>query len=245
MKNNNLKNYYYHKMSQKTVYKIGKTHQLFDLSNEALNFVCNFRILGTGPDKQFEYLVLSQEQLDQEGQLPPFNKATGVGVGRIIADKGQKQNYFLALKADEEMEVQVETIFQKLEDDFHIKKDEMMRQQMEQQQMEQQQMEREQMEQQQMEQQQMERASDNGDKKSLFSKIMTNKITWFILFICVMIAVYFIFFHNQGQDTDSLGNDLGTIDNNGSKSSKISKSPRIASKTPKSKLDVTALNSLK
>ena len=59
-------------MTQKNVYKIGKIHQLFDLNNDAINFVCNFRIMGEGPEKVFEYLVLSQSQLDNMDKLPPY-----------------------------------------------------------------------------------------------------------------------------------------------------------------------------
>ncbi len=41
-------------MSQKTVYKIGKIHQLYDINNDALNFICNFRIMAESPQKHFD-----------------------------------------------------------------------------------------------------------------------------------------------------------------------------------------------
>ena len=108
-------------MTQKNVYTIGKIHQLFDLNNDALNFVCNFRIMCESAEKVFEYLVLSQAQLDNVEKLPDFNKAKGIGVGQIIADKGTKENYLLALKSDEDLTVQVETHFEQLPDDYHLK----------------------------------------------------------------------------------------------------------------------------
>ena len=76
-------------MSQKIYIKLGKIQQLIDLNNDALNFFCNFRVMAEGPQKQFEYLVISQEQLDNSERLPEFNKAEGVGIGKIVADKGK------------------------------------------------------------------------------------------------------------------------------------------------------------
>jgi hypothetical protein len=107
-------------MSQKNVYKIGKIHQLYDLNNDALNFICNFRIMAESPQKHFEYLVISQEQLDSDDSLPEFNKAEGVGVGRVVSDKGTHQNFFLALRSNEDQSVTVEMQFEKLPDDYHL-----------------------------------------------------------------------------------------------------------------------------
>jgi hypothetical protein len=84
-------------MSQKNVYKIGKIHQLYDLNNDALNFICNFRIMAESPQKHFEYLVISQAQLDSDDSLPEFNKAEGVGIGRVVSDKGTQQNFFFSI----------------------------------------------------------------------------------------------------------------------------------------------------
>ena len=121
-------------MSQKNTYKIGKIHQLFDLNNDAVNFVCNFRIMADNPQKHFEYLVISQSQLDNSDKLPEFNKAPGIGVGRVVADKGVHENYFLALRSKEQHSVTVETNFTKLPDDYHIAAQQQQQQSIEQQQ---------------------------------------------------------------------------------------------------------------
>ena len=102
-------------MSTKNVYKIGKIHQLFDLSTDSLNFICEFKIQAETSDNEFEYLVVSQEQLDGDDKLQ-FNKVKGIGSGRIVADKSTPQNLFLALKSTKDMTVTVDTKFEKLPD---------------------------------------------------------------------------------------------------------------------------------
>ena len=104
-------------MSTKNVYKIGKIHQLFDLSTDSINFTCNFKIQAEKSDNEFEYLVVSQEQLDSDDKLK-FNKVKGIGSGKIVADKGVKHNLFLALKSKQEMTVTVETVFENLPDNI-------------------------------------------------------------------------------------------------------------------------------
>jgi len=214
-------------MSQKNVYKIGKIHQLFDLNNDALNFLCNFRIMADAQQKHFEYLVVSQEQLDSIETLPKFNKAEGVGVGRVVADKGQKQTFFLALRSDDDQSVQVETHFEKLPDDHHIQKQHQQHQQQQEQQEQEHQQQQEQQEHQQQEQehqlQQQEEqyprilhgdqdTQQNGDpqreffhqheiKESFMGKMLKNKFVWLLLTIAVLVAVYFMFFVNRSATT--------------------------------------------
>ena len=101
-------------MTSKNIYKIGKIHQLFDLNNDIVNFTCDFRITAESKDQNFEYLIISQSQLDNDDDLPNFNKAKGVGVGRVESTHGQHENYFLALKSNSDIKVQVETHFQDL-----------------------------------------------------------------------------------------------------------------------------------
>jgi anthranilate/para-aminobenzoate synthase component I len=102
-------------MSTKNVYKIGKIHQLFDLSTDSLNFICNFKIQAETSDNEFEFLVVSQEQLDGDDKLQ-FNKVKGIGSGKIVADKSTPQNLFLALKSTQDITVTVDTKFEKLPD---------------------------------------------------------------------------------------------------------------------------------
>jgi pentapeptide MXKDX repeat protein len=102
-------------MSTKNVYKIGKIHQLFDLSTDSLNFICEFKIQAETSDNEFEFLVVSQEQLDGDDKLQ-FNKVKGIGSGKIVADKSTPQNLFLALKSTQDITVTVDTKFEKLPD---------------------------------------------------------------------------------------------------------------------------------
>ena len=102
-------------MSTKNVYKIGKIYQLFDLSTDSINFICEFKIQAETSDNEFEFLVVSQEQLDGDDKLQ-FNKVKGIGSGKIVADKSTPQNLFLALKSTKDMTVTVDTKFEKLPD---------------------------------------------------------------------------------------------------------------------------------
>ena len=102
-------------MSTKNIYKIGKIHQLFDLSTDSLNFICEFKIQAETSDNEFEFLVVSQEQLDGDEKLQ-FNKVKGIGSGKIVADKSTPHNLFLALKSMQDMTVTVDTKFEKLPD---------------------------------------------------------------------------------------------------------------------------------
>jgi len=187
-------------MTQKNVYKIGKIHQLFDLNNDAINFVCNFRIMGEGPEKVFEYLVLSQSQLDNMDKLPPFNKAKGVGVGQIVADKGSKENYFLAIKSEEDTSVQVETHFEKLPDDYHIPKPEVAEPVAK---------EPDPTPEPEPEIHDPELAQfdnvvenymTNSSNESFISKMFKSKILWLLIIIAVLIGVYFVFFSKNKND---------------------------------------------
>jgi len=187
-------------MTQKNVYKIGKIHQLFDLNNDAINFVCNFRIMGEGPEKVFEYLVLSQSQLDNMDKLPPFNKAKGVGVGQIVADKGLQENYFLAIKSEEDTTVQVETHFEKLPDDYHIPKPEVTEPVAKEPEPESEPGPEIQYDQELAQFDNVENYMSNESNESFISKMFKSKILWLLLIIAVLIGVYFVFFSKNKND---------------------------------------------
>ena len=94
-------------------YKIGTIKKLIDLNGTSTNFELNFRVSNT-EGKKFYLVVVDQTTLDGESPLD-YKEVTGSLSGNIVADKNVYQNYFLILKADEEIDVNVELEFKEIE----------------------------------------------------------------------------------------------------------------------------------
>jgi len=100
-------------MSQ-TTYSIGKMKQLVDLNGDATNFRVVFDVRSSD-GKPFEAVIINQHTLDNQETLE-FKRAEGVLSGEIVANKNDYQNYYLALRSAEPMDVSVSLQFERLPD---------------------------------------------------------------------------------------------------------------------------------
>lgn len=97
-------------MQQK--YQLSPIQQLVNLNGDAVNFKLAFKATGP-PDKEYQAVVVSQQQLDS-GKDIEYKKVKGSIGGEMVSDKDTYSNYFLALRSEEPLEVVVEINFEKL-----------------------------------------------------------------------------------------------------------------------------------
>ena len=90
----------------KTRLVLEKRHQLIDLNKEYVNFEIFFECRSADATKDFEMLVINQEQLNTIDLTNLVMKKTKGGYisGNIIADEDKYQNYFLVIRAIQEDE---------------------------------------------------------------------------------------------------------------------------------------------
>lgn len=98
----------------KNTYTISKIQQLVDLNTDLVNFKINFKIYSL-QNLPFEALIVNQSTLDTEENIQ-FKKVQGSLTGEIISDKNMFQNYFLIMKSETPMAVEVELDIEKLPD---------------------------------------------------------------------------------------------------------------------------------
>ena len=97
------------------VYKLNKIQQLVDLNGDATNFRVKFTAKTQNPTDEFEVLVLNQTQLDSdEVNSLEYKKVKGSISGNIVSDKSIYQNFFLALRGENDKEVMVDLDFEEL-----------------------------------------------------------------------------------------------------------------------------------
>lgn len=94
-------------------YQLSNIQQLVDLNGDTINFRLRFKVTGP-PDKEYDAVVLNQTQLDSGENIPYKKVKGGVIGGEMVSDKDLYQNYFLSLKAENPLEVEVEIEFEKL-----------------------------------------------------------------------------------------------------------------------------------
>jgi hypothetical protein len=87
-----------------TIYKIGKIMQVIDINDDSTNFEAEFHVQSE-KGKHFQMLVVDQATLDG-GELN-FKKIEGTITGKVRADRNNKTNHYIALKADEDCNVSV------------------------------------------------------------------------------------------------------------------------------------------
>ena len=89
-----------------------RRHQLIDLNKEYVNFDISFECRAVDATKNFEVIVVTQEQLNtiDLGSLTMKETKGGYISGNIIADEDKYQNYFLIVRSitDEPVEVDLE-----------------------------------------------------------------------------------------------------------------------------------------
>ncbi len=97
-------------MSSKTRLTLEKRHQLIDLNKEYVNFDITFECRAVDATKDFEIIVVNQEQLNTIDLTNLTMKLTKNGYisGNIIADEDKYQNYFLILRAPTEEPIEVD-----------------------------------------------------------------------------------------------------------------------------------------
>ena len=93
-------------MSTTTIkYNISNIKQLIDLNGKAVNFQVDFKAVSLS-NETFDALVVTQEMLDSNEPLS-YQRAEGQINGQIKNDNGVYNNYFLCMKSDKPMEVEV------------------------------------------------------------------------------------------------------------------------------------------
>jgi hypothetical protein len=92
------------KLTNTTRITLEKRHQLIDLNKEYVNFEIFFECKALDGTKDFEMLVINQDQLDSVDLANLAMKRTRGGYisGNIVADEDKYQNYFLVIRAPEE-----------------------------------------------------------------------------------------------------------------------------------------------
>lgn len=92
------------KMSSKK-YNISNIKQLIDLNGPLVNFLLDFKVTSVS-NETFDAVVMTQEMLDTSSTIE-YQKAEGQISGQIKNDNGVYNNYFLILKSEKPMEVEV------------------------------------------------------------------------------------------------------------------------------------------
>ena len=97
-------------MNSKTRLTLENRHQLIDLNKEYVNFDITFECRSVDATKDFEIIVVNQEQLNTIDLTNLTMKMTKNGYisGNIIADEDKYQNYFLILKSPTEGSIEVD-----------------------------------------------------------------------------------------------------------------------------------------
>lgn len=89
------------------IYQLSKIQQLIDLNENLVNFELNFKITSKNGES-FLASVNTQESLDS-GETIDFQVAKGSISGNIVSDENVYKSYFLILKSEEPVEVEVLT----------------------------------------------------------------------------------------------------------------------------------------
>lgn len=92
------------KLKNTTRLTLERRHQLIDLNKEYVNFEIFFECKSVDATKDFEMLVINQDQLDSIDLSNLAMKRTRGGYisGNIVADEDKYQNYFLVIRACED-----------------------------------------------------------------------------------------------------------------------------------------------
>ena len=110
-------------MNNKARLTLEKRHQLIDLNKEYVNFDITFECRAVDATKDFEIIVVNQEQLNTIDLTNLTMKLTKNGYisGNSIADEDKYQNYFLILRAptEEPIEVDLEIRIKQIEAKEH------------------------------------------------------------------------------------------------------------------------------
>lgn len=97
-------------MNNKSRLTLETRHQLIDLNKEYVNFDITFECRAVDASRDFEVIVVNQEQLNTIDLTNLTMKMTKNGYisGNIIADEDKYQNYFLILRSPTEEPIDVD-----------------------------------------------------------------------------------------------------------------------------------------
>lgn len=111
-------------LNNKTRLTLERRHQLIDLNKEYVNFDITFECKSVDATKDFEVIVVNQEQLNTIDLTNLTMKLTNNGYisGNIVADEDKYQNYFLILRSptDEPIEVDLEIKIKQIDAKFPL-----------------------------------------------------------------------------------------------------------------------------
>lgn len=106
-------------LSNRSRLTLEKRHQLIDLNKEYVNFDIMFECRAVDATKDFEIIVVNQEQLNTIDLTNLTMKRTKGGYisGNIVADEDKYQNYFLILRSatDEPVDVDLDIKIKQIE----------------------------------------------------------------------------------------------------------------------------------
>jgi len=88
------------------VYNVTPMNQLIDINKDLTNFEAEFKVVSEGK-KPFELLVIDQNSLDNNPEIPYKNVEQGEISGQISHDTNKFQNYYLILKSKEPCKCEV------------------------------------------------------------------------------------------------------------------------------------------
>lgn len=83
-----------------------KQYQLIDLNGDLVNFKIDY-ILESTDGKRFEVGIVSQEYLDDNRKIDYKKSENGKVIGTLENVNNVKDNYYIAIKSDEEVEVNI------------------------------------------------------------------------------------------------------------------------------------------
>ena len=96
-------------------YPCSDVRQLIDLNGDATNFNAKFTLTSTNGE-EFDMLIVDQTMLDNQKDLQYKRVTEGTISGKIELDKNVYQNYFIILRSDKPIEINVEIDFERLPD---------------------------------------------------------------------------------------------------------------------------------
>jgi hypothetical protein len=99
-------------MSTHKTVTLDNIKQLIDINGDATNFKANFTVTAPNGDT-FYMLVVDQNKLDSGEELQ-YRQVQGSESGSIMADKNVYQNYYLVLKSDRQIPVEIHIDFEQL-----------------------------------------------------------------------------------------------------------------------------------
>jgi hypothetical protein len=91
--------------NSKKTYVIDNLKQLIDINGDTVNFEADF-VVSNKEGREFEMLVVDQTTLDNSEKLD-YKKVKGQISGKVRSDKNVYQNYFLILKSEKPIELEV------------------------------------------------------------------------------------------------------------------------------------------